>query len=59
MNLILWRHAEAEDGENDMKRALTKRGLHQAVLMAGWLKSQLPHDVRDPRVQRDVRQHHR
>ena len=46
MNLILWRHAEAEDGENDLQRALTKRGLKQAVLMAGWLKNQLPDGAR-------------
>ena len=46
MNLILWRHAEAEDGENDMQRALTKRGLKQAVLMAEWLKHQLPDSAR-------------
>ena len=46
MNLILWRHAEAEDGENDMQRALTKRGMKQAVLMAGWLKHQLPDSAR-------------
>ena len=46
MNLILWRHAEAEDGENDMKRPLTKRGLKQAVLMAEWLKHQTPAGAR-------------
>ena len=46
MNLILWRHAEAEDGENDMKRVLTKRGIKQAVLMADWLREQAPQDAR-------------
>lgn len=37
MELILWRHAEAEDGGDDMARALTKRGRRQAELMAAWL----------------------
>ena len=37
MELILWRHAEAEDGGDDMARALTKRGHKQAQLMAAWL----------------------
>jgi phosphohistidine phosphatase len=37
MELILWRHAEAEDGGDDMARALTKRGHRQAALMAAWL----------------------
>lgn len=48
MNLILWRHAEAEDGDNDndMKRELTKRGQKQALLMAAWLKNQTPPDAR-------------
>ena len=42
MNLILWRHAEAEDSTPDFKRVLTKRGLKDAVLMAQWLYAQLP-----------------
>ena len=46
MNLILWRHAEAEDGENDMKRELTKRGQKQAMQMAEWLKTQTTADAR-------------
>lgn len=37
MELILWRHAEAEDGGDDLQRALTKRGRRQAELMAAWL----------------------
>jgi phosphohistidine phosphatase len=37
VELILWRHAEAEDGGDDMARALTKRGHRQAALMAAWL----------------------
>jgi len=42
MDLILWRHAEAEEGSDDMKRALTKRGEKQARLMAAWLDARLP-----------------
>lgn len=42
MNLILWRHAEAEDTSPDMQRVLTPRGKRQAARMAAWLKSQLP-----------------
>lgn len=45
MELILWRHAEAEDGHgDDMARALTKRGHKQAKLMAAWLKPRLGKD---------------
>jgi phosphohistidine phosphatase len=46
MNLILWRHAEAEDGKSDLKRALTKRGLKQAALGAAWLHANLPSGAR-------------
>jgi len=46
MNLILWRHAEAEEGKNDMKRALTKRGIKQATLAAAWLHANLPEGTR-------------
>lgn len=42
MNLILWRHAEAEDGPVDLKRALTGRGRKQAERMARWLREHLP-----------------
>ena len=34
MDLLLWRHAEAEDGEDDLKRRLTQRGEKQARAMA-------------------------
>ncbi len=46
MDLILWRHAEAEDGFPDEGRPLTERGFKQANLMAGWLKSRLPNDYK-------------
>jgi phosphohistidine phosphatase len=42
MELILWRHAEAEDGVPDPARPLTKRGRKQAKTMAKWLKDRLP-----------------
>lgn len=42
MDLILWRHAEAEAGEPDLERALTARGRKQARRMADWLTLRLP-----------------
>jgi phosphohistidine phosphatase len=47
MDLILWRHAEAEDGDGntpDAKRRLTARGEKQARKMATWLNAHLPHN---------------
>lgn len=46
MDLILWRHAEAEDGSPDLGRALTERGRKQAARMADWLTPRLPPDIR-------------
>src|ERR1700738_4032046 len=46
MNLILWRHAEAEDvAPNDLSRQLTSRGRHQAQAIAKWLRRRLPADA--------------
>ena len=42
MDLILWRHAEAEDGFPDAKRKLTAKGHKQAAKMAAWLDARLP-----------------
>jgi phosphohistidine phosphatase len=42
MDLILWRHAEAEDGSPDSARKLTKHGRDQARRVAAWLKPRLP-----------------
>jgi len=42
MDLILWRHAEAEDGVPDGERALTKKGRKQAAALAAWLNERLP-----------------
>ncbi|OXH90133.1 histidine phosphatase family protein, partial [Burkholderia multivorans] len=42
MNLILWRHAEAEDyAANDLARQLTARGRKDAQTMARWLRGRL------------------
>lgn len=42
MNLILWRHAEAEDyAANDLARQLTARGRKEAQTMAKWLRNRL------------------
>lgn len=49
MDLILWRHAEAQEwtqGCDDMARRLTSRGEKQAARMAGWLDRQLPDNTR-------------
>jgi phosphohistidine phosphatase len=49
MDLILWRHAEAEAASSDvddMQRALTSKGLKQARRMGQWLDSQLPESCR-------------
>ena len=46
MDLILWRHAEAEPGEPDLGRRLTSKGLKQAERMAEWLEHRLPETTR-------------
>jgi len=46
MDLILWRHADAEPGIPDLPRELTARGRKQAARMADWLTPRLPPDVR-------------
>jgi len=43
-DLLLWRHADAEDGIPDSARALTRKGLKQAKDVAAWLKPRLPGD---------------
>lgn len=44
MELLLWRHADAEDGTPDAARALTKKGMKQAKQVAQWLKPRLTRD---------------
>ena len=49
MDLILWRHAEAEEaaeGQDDLARSLTARGEKQAARVAAWLDRQLPEGTR-------------
>ncbi|HVP89175.1 MAG TPA: phosphohistidine phosphatase SixA [Casimicrobiaceae bacterium] len=46
MDLILWRHAEAEPGEPDLGRRLTSKGLKQAERVADWLDGRLPDTAR-------------
>jgi phosphohistidine phosphatase len=46
VELILWRHAEAEIGEPDLGRKLTGRGEKQARRMAEWLHAHLPDSAR-------------
>ena len=49
MDLILWRHADAEEwieGNDDLERVLTPRGQKQALRMSGWLDRQLPDGTR-------------
>jgi phosphohistidine phosphatase len=46
MELILWRHAEAEDAntQGDAARELTKKGRKQAQRMADWLRPKISAD---------------
>lgn len=54
MNLILWRHAEAEELPDvlglsrnaDLQRPLTRRGRKQAEASAKWLRQHLPEKYR-------------
>jgi phosphohistidine phosphatase len=45
MELILWRHADAESGMPDDERRLTAKGVKQAERMAEWLEGRLPKDA--------------
>jgi len=46
MELLLWRHAEAEDGVSDLARKLTAKGEKQARRVAQWLNDRLPNSAR-------------
>lgn len=49
MDLILWRHAEAREGDADLpdlERPLTPKGERQAQRMAQWLNRHLPESTR-------------
>jgi phosphohistidine phosphatase len=44
MELVLWRHAEAEDdAASDLQRNLTPKGRRQAQKMADWFAGQIDH----------------
>jgi phosphohistidine phosphatase len=45
VDLILWRHAEAEEGSPDAERRLTAKGVKQARRMAAWLAERLPERI--------------
>ena len=42
MDLILWRHADAEAGTPDSERKLTAKGIKQSARMAKWLRARIP-----------------
>lgn len=49
MDLILWRHAEADaagDGQDDLARPLSTKGERQARRMGAWLHEHLPKSTR-------------
>lgn len=46
MELLLWRHAEAEDGIDDLARPLTPRGRKQARTVAAWIRRHGPQPLR-------------
>jgi len=46
VDLVLWRHAEAEPGEPDLGRRLTAKGVKQAERMGAWLDRHLPDTAR-------------
>ena len=46
MDLVLWRHADAESGIPDEERRLSAEGRRQAECMAQWLGKRLPGNCR-------------
>ncbi len=46
MDLILWRHCDAEPGGPDLERRLTSKGVKQAERIAQWLDRHLPDTCR-------------
>lgn len=46
MKIILWRHAQAEEGHDDLARELTLKGHRQAAKMAAILRKKLPENFR-------------
>lgn len=46
MDLLLWRHAEAEQASPDLERRLTQKGEEQAKAMAQWILRHAPSDLK-------------
>lgn len=46
MDLLLWRHADANEGNPDTARTLSPHGLKQSQRMARWLDQHAPGDLR-------------
>jgi len=46
MELVLWRHADAEEGSNNAARRLTPKGIEQARRVAAWLDARLSQEAR-------------
>jgi phosphohistidine phosphatase len=44
MELLLWRHADAQEGADDMVRRLSPKGEKQAAAMGKWLRAHLPRE---------------
>ena len=45
VDLILWRHADAEEGGADLERRLSAKGRRQAKRAAAWLRKRLREDA--------------
>ena len=46
MELIIWRHAQAEEGSPDLARELTEKGHDDAARVSKWLRERLAPDTR-------------
>jgi phosphohistidine phosphatase len=46
MDLVLWRHADAEAGVPDHARRLTAKGMKQAARVGAWLDRHLPQSAK-------------
>lgn len=44
MDLIFWRHADAQEGAPDLARELSAKGREQAARVAAWMHRHLPKD---------------
>ncbi len=45
MDLILWRHGEADNNTDDLSRKLTKKGKSDALLIANFIHDKLPQSI--------------